>query len=148
MSSVMDRLSGRKRKSAYKAKERLQLVLIHDRTNLPSNVMETMKDEIIDVISRRGQKSDPLFAVIVQGDTRLVAEVEQMGERCYARTRYGVCGRAAVLDIVQMAAVQRHGAARRIVQLDVLVIGVGAPIAVEIVTGVGHELVYDHILKR
>ena len=46
MSSVIDRLSGRKRKSAYKAKERVQLVLIHDRTNLPSNVLETMKDEI------------------------------------------------------------------------------------------------------
>ncbi len=33
-------------------KERLQLVLIHDRADLPPGVMEDLRDEIIEVISR------------------------------------------------------------------------------------------------
>ena len=45
-------LFGRKRKSASTAKERLQLVLIHDRTDLPPGVMEDLRDELIEVISR------------------------------------------------------------------------------------------------
>jgi cell division topological specificity factor len=48
---VADRFSS-KQKSAAAAKERLQLVLIHDRTDLPPGVMEDLRDEIIEVISR------------------------------------------------------------------------------------------------
>ena len=48
----MRNLLGRKRKSANTAKERLQLVLIHDRTDLPPGVMEDLRDELIQVISR------------------------------------------------------------------------------------------------
>jgi cell division topological specificity factor len=48
---LADRLSGKTR-SATTAKERLQLVLIHDRTDLPPGVMEDLRDEIIEVISR------------------------------------------------------------------------------------------------
>ncbi len=42
----------RKTKSASKAKERLQLVLIHDRTDLPPGKMEALRDELLEVISR------------------------------------------------------------------------------------------------
>jgi cell division topological specificity factor len=38
--------------SAGTAKERLQLVLVHDRTNLPAGQMEKMKNEIVQVISK------------------------------------------------------------------------------------------------
>lgn len=41
-----------RRKSASKAKERLKLVLIHDRAKLPPGVMEALKDELFEVISR------------------------------------------------------------------------------------------------
>lgn len=41
-----------RRKSASRAKERLQLVLIHDRTGLPAGVMSALRDELIQVISR------------------------------------------------------------------------------------------------
>ena len=51
MKRVAERFSGKK-KSADAAKERLQLVLIHDRTDLPPGVMEDLRDEIIEVISR------------------------------------------------------------------------------------------------
>jgi cell division topological specificity factor len=47
---MMDFLFGRK-KSANSAKERLQLVLIHDRTDLTPAQLESLKDELIETIS-------------------------------------------------------------------------------------------------
>jgi cell division topological specificity factor len=44
-------LFGRK-KSANSAKERLQLVLIHDRTDLTPSELESLKDDLIETISR------------------------------------------------------------------------------------------------
>jgi cell division topological specificity factor len=52
MADFLDRLLGRNRKSANQAKERLHLVLIHDRTNLTNADLEDLKDELIEVISR------------------------------------------------------------------------------------------------
>ena len=47
----INRVLGR-RKSAGNAKERLQLVLIHDRTDLSAGALDALKDELIEVISR------------------------------------------------------------------------------------------------
>ena len=52
MSNFLDRLMGRERRSARTAKERLKLVLIHDRTDLNPGTLELLKDELISVISR------------------------------------------------------------------------------------------------
>jgi len=52
MSSFLERLFGRETKSAHQAKERMKLVLIHDRTDLSPGSMEKLKDELIEVISR------------------------------------------------------------------------------------------------
>ncbi len=53
MSSFFDKLFGRSdNQSAQTAKERLQLVLIHDRTDISPAVLEQLKDEIIAVISK------------------------------------------------------------------------------------------------
>jgi cell division topological specificity factor len=52
MSSILDKIFGHDRKSANTAKERLKLVLIHDRTDLAPGVIENLKDELIQVISR------------------------------------------------------------------------------------------------
>lgn len=52
MSDFIERIFGKNRKSANQAKERLHLVLVHDRTNLTSSALEDLKDELIDVISR------------------------------------------------------------------------------------------------
>ena len=43
---------GQKPKSAGQAKDRLKLVLIHDRTDLTPDALEKMKNELIEVISR------------------------------------------------------------------------------------------------
>ncbi|RPI85582.1 MAG: cell division topological specificity factor MinE [Chloroflexi bacterium] len=52
MNSFLDRILGKDRKSAHQAKERLKLVLIHDRTDLNPGEMDALKDELIAVISR------------------------------------------------------------------------------------------------
>lgn len=52
MVDFIERIFGKNRKSANQAKERLHLVLVHDRTNLTTSALADLKDEIIDVISR------------------------------------------------------------------------------------------------
>lgn len=52
MSAWIDQVLGRKPKSAEKAKERLKLVLIHDRTDITPDDLEAMKNELLQVISR------------------------------------------------------------------------------------------------
>jgi cell division topological specificity factor len=52
MGSFFEKLMGRKTTSADNAKERLKLVLIHDRTDISPAALEKMKDELIQVISR------------------------------------------------------------------------------------------------
>ncbi len=52
MVDFIERIFGKNRKSANQAKERLHLVLVHDRTNLTNSALADLKDEIIDVISR------------------------------------------------------------------------------------------------
>lgn len=48
---LRERLKG-KHKSAAEAKERLKLVLIHDRTELTPAQLEALKDELLEVIGR------------------------------------------------------------------------------------------------
>ncbi len=52
MPDWLDRLLGRRPDSATQAKERLQLVLVHDRTDLTPAKLAELKDEIIEAISR------------------------------------------------------------------------------------------------
>ncbi len=68
---------GRKR-SAQSAKERLQLVLIHDRTNLSSEELTKLKDEILQVISRHVDIDTSAVQIAVEHDgrsQRLVADI-------------------------------------------------------------------------
>ncbi|MGD8604618.1 MAG: cell division topological specificity factor MinE [Anaerolineales bacterium] len=50
--SFLNRVFGGEQQSAEKAKERLQLVLIHDRAGLSPGKLDALKDELIQVISR------------------------------------------------------------------------------------------------
>jgi cell division topological specificity factor len=52
MASMFERLFGREKKSAQQAKERLKLVLIHDRTDLNAGTLDALKDDLIAAISR------------------------------------------------------------------------------------------------
>jgi cell division topological specificity factor len=79
MNNWFDRLLGRTpTTSAQSAKERLQFVLIHDRTDISPTVMETLKDEIIAVISKHVSiDSDNVQISLSQGQrqNRLVADI-------------------------------------------------------------------------
>ena len=84
MTEFFDRILGRNRKSADKAKERLQLVLIHDRTNLSNSKLQILKDEIIEVISRHID-IDPESVHIEMNQEgrqqRLIADIPVRGPR-------------------------------------------------------------------
>jgi cell division topological specificity factor len=65
-------------KSASAAKERLQLVLIHDRSDLPPGVMEELRDGIINVLSRyiKVDKSNVRIEIAQSGrEQRLIADI-------------------------------------------------------------------------
>ena len=77
MRSFVDLLSGKGR-SAATAKERLRLVLIHDRSSLPPGVMEELRDELIEVISRHVEvdRSAVRIEIVQEGRSqRLQADI-------------------------------------------------------------------------
>lgn len=52
MAGWLEWLTGQKNKSAGQAKERLKLVLINDRIDMSSDELESLKNELLEVISR------------------------------------------------------------------------------------------------
>ena len=65
-------------KSGSRAKERLQLVLIHDRTDLTAEELRTLKDEILQVIARHVDFDSNAVQIAVEHDgrsQRLVADI-------------------------------------------------------------------------
>jgi cell division topological specificity factor len=74
---MIDFLFGRK-KSAHSAKERLQLVLIHDRTDMTPAEFEALKDDLIATISRHVDIDPNAVSINVAQDgrsQRLVADI-------------------------------------------------------------------------
>jgi len=72
-----DRLFGKK-KSAGDAKDRLQLVLIHDRTDLTSAELDSLKDDLIATISRHVEVDAQAVQIGFEHDgrsQRLVADI-------------------------------------------------------------------------
>jgi cell division topological specificity factor len=71
------RMSGRAR-SAKQAKDRLKLVLIHDRTNLTPEILEKLKVELLEVISRHVAIDSKAVKIRITHDgreQRLVADI-------------------------------------------------------------------------
>lgn len=85
MGSLLDRLFGRDSgQSANVAKERLQLVLVHDRSNLSEEKLSRMKDELIELISRHVEIDRKRVDVFVESDRRaslLVANIPLVPNR-------------------------------------------------------------------
>jgi len=75
--NFVDRIIGR-RQSASSAKERLQFVLIHDRTDLTPAELEALKDDLIETISRHVDIDSTAVSITVAQDgrsQRLVADI-------------------------------------------------------------------------
>ena len=79
----LDRLLGRSEPSSRDiAKERLQLVLVHDRTKISPAMLDKMKDELITVISRYVEiDPDGVEVTFTQSkrENRLVADIPVVG---------------------------------------------------------------------
>ncbi|HMB24735.1 MAG: cell division topological specificity factor MinE [Chloroflexota bacterium] len=85
--SLFDRIFGKKN-SADNAKERLQLVLIHDRTDLTPAELDSLKDDLIAAISRHVEIDAQAMQIGVQHDgrsQRLVADIPLKAARRRAK---------------------------------------------------------------
>jgi cell division topological specificity factor len=87
--SFFDRLFGKK-SSANDAKERLQLVLIHDRTDLTPAELDSLKDDLIETISRHVEIDAQAVQIGMEHDgrsQRLVADIPIKNAKPRRRSR-------------------------------------------------------------
>jgi cell division topological specificity factor len=89
MSNFLDRLLGRDQKSARQAKERMKLVLIHDRTDLSPASLDRLKDELIEVISRHIEIDPSSVAINVAQEGREQRLIADIPLRSVRRRRVG-----------------------------------------------------------
>ncbi len=89
MSSFLDRLLGRDQSSARQAKERMKLVLIHDRTDLSPAGMDRLKDELIEVISRHIEIDPDAVAINITQEGREQRLIADIPLRSVRRRRVG-----------------------------------------------------------
>lgn len=71
-----------RKRSADSAKERLQLVLIHDRTDLTPEEMEALKDDLVKTIARHIEIDPDAIQIGLERDGReqkLVADIPLTG---------------------------------------------------------------------
>ena len=77
-------LFGKKEASSSVAKQRLQMALVQDRSDVTPGVMELIKDEIIEVLARHlSIDPDEVVVNLTQDarESRLVAEVPLLNDR-------------------------------------------------------------------
>lgn len=82
--NVFQRLLGNEPKSRDIAKDRLQLVLVQDRVNLPPDKMNQLKDELIQVISKYVEiEQDGIEISLTKNgrQSRLTADIPVIGAR-------------------------------------------------------------------
>ncbi|MDA8336826.1 MAG: cell division topological specificity factor MinE [Peptococcaceae bacterium] len=75
MWDVIARFFGRDTGSKMAAKERLRLVLVHDRTNISPQLMEMLKQELVQVISNYVEIDEAALEVNLESSDHQVALV-------------------------------------------------------------------------
>jgi cell division topological specificity factor len=82
MDNILQRLFAKQSSSADKAKDRLRLVLINDRTDLSGATMEKIKDDLLEVLSRHIQIDPDAMQIDITQDgrqQRLIADIPIAG---------------------------------------------------------------------
>ena len=79
----------KKRRSAESAKERLQLVLVHDRTDLTPAQLESLKDDLLKAISRYIDIDPDAVQIGLERDGRSQRLVADIPLRSVSRQRAG-----------------------------------------------------------
>jgi cell division topological specificity factor len=77
------------KKSAASAKERLQLVLIHDRTDMTPAELDALKDDLLDVISKHIDIKPDEVRIGLERDGRSQRLVADIPLRSMSRRRGG-----------------------------------------------------------
>jgi cell division topological specificity factor len=78
-----------RKRSAESAKERLQLVLVHDRTDLTPAQLEALKDELLTAISRYIEIDPDAVQIGLERDGRSQRLVADIPLRSVSRHRAG-----------------------------------------------------------
>ncbi|MBC7877798.1 MAG: cell division topological specificity factor MinE [Anaerolineales bacterium] len=78
-----------RKRSAESAKERLQLVLVHDRTDLTPGQLEALKDELLKAISRYIDIDPEAVQIGLERDGRSQRLVADIPLRSVSRNRAG-----------------------------------------------------------
>jgi len=86
---LIAKVFGRDTSSADIAKERLRLVLVHDRTNVSPQFLESLKEELIAVISRYMEIETEHMDVTLQSGENQVALVANIPVRRMKRAAVG-----------------------------------------------------------
>lgn len=89
MLELIAKVFGRESASADIAKERLRLVLVHDRTNVSPQFLEALKEELIAVISRYMEIEEESMDVTLQSGENQVALVANIPIRRMKRAAVG-----------------------------------------------------------
>lgn len=82
MENFIQRIFSKEPSSAHKAKDRLRLVLINDRTDLSGAAMEDLKDDLLEVLSRYIQIDPDHMRIDITQDgrqQRLIADIPIAG---------------------------------------------------------------------
>jgi cell division topological specificity factor len=85
--NFFERLTGKK--SANSAKERLQLVLIHDRIDLTPAALEALKDDLIAAISKHIDIDPSSVRIAVEHEGRAQRLIADIPLRVASRRRTG-----------------------------------------------------------
>lgn len=89
MLELIARVFGRESSSANVAKERLRLVLVHDRTNVSPQFLEEIKEELIGVISRYMEIDRESMDINLQSGEHQATLVANIPVRRMKRTAIG-----------------------------------------------------------
>ncbi len=75
---IINKLLGRQPSSASTARERLQLVLAHDRTDLSNELLDQMRREILEVVAKYVEIDMEEGAVSLETEDRMTALVANL----------------------------------------------------------------------
>ncbi len=75
---ILNKLIGRQQSSANTARERLQLVLAHDRSDLSPELLEQMRSEILNVVAKYVEIDMEEGAVSLETEDRMTALVANL----------------------------------------------------------------------
>jgi cell division topological specificity factor len=82
MDNFINRIFSKEPSSADKAKDRLRLVLINDRTDLSATALEHLKDDLLEVLSRYIQIDPKSISIDITQEgrqQRLIADIPISG---------------------------------------------------------------------